>query len=230
MSHPSQTALVDRARRGDHSALGQLLQNHQQRLYNVVLRMVGNRDDAAEVTQDAMLKIIEHISGFKGDSEVSTWMIRIAMNLSLSHLRKQKLRRTTSLDASQAHPAGGEDQMTPLRAQLSDSREPNPASRVQQAEAVALLHGALAKLPEDLRAILVLRDIDQMDYQQISQALEIPVGTVKSRLFRARLALRQEMAVPDTPPPPGLEPHASTNHRAASSAKPRATPSELADG
>ena len=95
-----QQRLADQARHGDQGALGQLLQNHQHRLYNVVLRMVGHRDDAADVTQEAMFKIVEHIGDFRGQSDISTWMTRIAMNLCFSLLRKRRLRRTTSLDAS----------------------------------------------------------------------------------------------------------------------------------
>ena len=194
--------LVEKARRGDHGALGQLLQDHQQRLYNVVLRMVGQRDDAADVTQDAMVKIVEHINDFRGQSNISTWMVRIAMNLSFSHLRKRRSRRTTSLDDGNATTTGshGNDQSTPLRQQLADTREPPPDSRVQQSEMVNQLFTALNDLQDDLRAVLVLRDIDQMDYHHIADVLSIPVGTVKSRLFRARLALRQQMVQCTTPP------------------------------
>ena len=196
MKPPTEAQLVTAVRRGDHAALGRLLELHQHRLYNVCLRMVGHRDDAAELTQDAMLKIIEHIGDFKGHSALGTWMIRIAMNLSLSHLRKRKLRRTTSLDADNGRyvPAGdGGTQAAPLRDRLAGSREPDPSQHVQQREMVARLHQALGRLDDDFRAVLVLRDIDQMDYRQIAEVLGVAVGTVKSRLFRARLALRQQM-------------------------------------
>jgi len=191
----SNQQLVEKARRGDHGALGRLLQNHQLRLFNVVLRMVGQRDDAAEVTQDVMVKVVEHIGDFRGQSDISTWMIRIAMNLSFSWLRKQRLRRTSSLDTPKSN-AGGqfrEDQLTPLRQQLADAREPQPHLRVQQTEMLERLHDCMNRLQDDLRAVLVLRDIDQMAYDRIADVLAIRVGTVKSRLFRARLALRHEM-------------------------------------
>ena len=90
MSSANEQRLVDAVQSGDRAALGQLLTQYQHRLFNIVLCMVRNRDDAAEVTQEAMLKIIEHIDDFQGKARISTWMIRIAMNLSISHLRKKR--------------------------------------------------------------------------------------------------------------------------------------------
>lgn len=191
--------LVDQAKAGNHGALSELLQSHQKRLFNTTLRMVGNHDDAAEVTQETLLKVIEHIGEFNGQASISTWMTRIAMNLSFSHLRKRRVRQTVSLDTGgSAHRSGssggfGDDQLTPLREQIANWREPGPQLRVEKDEMVAQLQSALNGLQDDLRAVLVLRDIDDLDYQQIADVLAIPVGTVKSRLFRARLALRKEM-------------------------------------
>lgn len=184
--------LVDAARRGDQGALGELLEGYQHRLYAVVLRMVGNADDALEVSQQAMLRIVEHIGDFQGKSKFSTWAIRIAMNLAISHLRKAKVRKAVSLEADGSGSGGG-DQASSLRKQLADDREPGPAQSVETKEMVEYLYKALSIVEDDFRAVLVLRDIDQMDYAQIAATLSIPVGTVKSRLFRARLALRQEM-------------------------------------
>ncbi|MEX0774219.1 MAG: sigma-70 family RNA polymerase sigma factor [Phycisphaeraceae bacterium] len=207
----SEQQLIERARRGEQAALGDLLERYRCRLYNVCLRMVGNRDDAAEVTQDAMLKVIEHFHDYNGQAAVSTWMIRICMNLSISHLRKRKLRLTTSLDGdgrpgrgsggSGGSGGGGDDQMSPLLNVLADGGslggprdgELAPPQSVEQREMVAHLHEAMGRLDEEFRAVLVLRDLQEMDYQDIAAALSIPMGTVKSRLFRARLALRQEM-------------------------------------
>lgn len=217
MQQFSEAQLVQDVLRGDSAALGTLLQMHQKRLYNVALRMVSNRDDAAEITQDGMVKIIEHVADFKCQSSIGTWMVRIIMNLSISHLRKRKLRTTASLDqppgapgtpgSMGAYPGGGgtgqEDQSSALRREMADHREPSPAVSVQQREMHLLLQKALAALEEDFRSVIVLRDINEMDYQQIAQVLAVPVGTVKSRLFRARLALRQQMFVLCPPPTPG---------------------------
>lgn len=204
---PSQRAtqtLVNRARLGDHTALGDLLGSQQHRIYNVVLRMVSHRDDAAEITQETMLKIVEHIGQFRGDADFTTWAMRIAMNLSYSQLRKRRVRQAISLDTP-AGAAGGphDDQLTPLREQIVNPREPGPAARVQMKEMAHRLQTAMDNLQDDLRAVLVLRDIDEMDYEQIAAALEVPLGTVKSRLFRARLAMREELAQMGPIPPQG---------------------------
>jgi RNA polymerase sigma-70 factor (ECF subfamily) len=195
--------LLAAIRRGDQSALGELLELNQHRIFNSCLRMLSNRDDAAEITQDTMLKVVEHIRDFNGQSEFSTWVTRIAMNLSISHLRKRRLRHTASLDGSGNGSAHGDDQASALKHELADRREPLPDSNVQQREMIAHLHAALARVDDDFRAVLVLRDIDALDYQQIAEVLAIPVGTVKSRLFRARLALRHEVLRASPPAPRG---------------------------
>lgn len=191
MTSTDEKALIQRVATGDRAAMGQLLQTHEKRLYNVCLRMVNNRDDAAELTQDAMVKIVQHLENFRGEAQLTTWMTRIAMNLSISFLRKRRLRTTTSIDAASG--ASEDDGRGALASRLADSREPGPAQSVQTSEMLDRLHEAIGELDEDQRAVLVLRDIDQIDYQQIAQTLELPVGTVKSRLFRARLALRERM-------------------------------------
>ena len=209
MARFQEAQLVAAAKRGDVAALGQLLEDQQHRLFNVCYRMVGNSDDAAELTQDAMLRVVEHIGQYDGRAAFGTWITRIAMNLAVSHLRKQRLRWAASLD----HRSGGngEDQSSPLRDQLADSREPEPHQSVQRDEMIAHLQTALDRIDDDLRAVLVLRDIDQMDYRQIAGSLAIPVGTVKSRLFRARLALRHEMFKICPPPEKNADAQAMTD-------------------
>jgi len=192
MSQPSDTRLIQQVKDGDQAALGQLLELHQNRLFSIALRMVTNRDDAAEVTQDAMLKIIQHIGTFRSEAQITTWMTRIVMNQAITRLRRRKLRDHASLDASR-RPQGLDTQDSSLRQVLEDHRELGPAQRVQEGEMVDQLLIAIDRLDTDFRAVLVLRDLEEMDYQQIAGTLEIKVGTVKSRLFRARLALRQEM-------------------------------------
>lgn len=192
MTQPAEQALLAKARRGDQQALGELLAGYQDRLYSVCYRMVSHPDDAAEVCQDVLLKIIQGIGKFRGESGLATWMTRIAMNQSISHLRKRRLRRTVSLDQPPRSDPG-DDQTSALGHQLADSSEPGPEKRVQNSEMLEKLQQALANMDDDFRVVLVLRDIEQLNYADISQTLDIPVGTVKSRLFRARLALRQEV-------------------------------------
>lgn len=201
MSQSAEQQWLERIRAGDGRALAELLQAHQRRLYNVCLRMLSNRDDAAEATQETMLKIVEHIGTFRGESQVSTWMIRIAMNQATTRLRRRRRRPTVSLDGhanGQAH----DDQAAALRDALPDTREPAPGASVETSELRERLVLALAKLDETFRAVVVLRDVDGLDYQQIAEVLDLPVGTVKSRLFRARLALRQQLQEIDHPADP----------------------------
>ena len=206
MTATSEQALLARVQRGDQAALGELLEAYRARLYNVCLRMVSNRDDAAELTQDAMLKVVQHIKGFRGEAHLSTWMIRIAMNQATSHLRKQKHRRHASLDHAPPNGRPHDDQATALRDRLADPREPGPEARVQQQEAHDRLHRALGMVDEEFRAVLVLRDLEQMDYRQIGEVLDLPLGTVKSRLFRARLALREQLQQMDPRTPRDPDP------------------------
>lgn len=197
MTLVNEQQLVRSVLRGDQHALGKLLEQMQPRLFNVALRMVSNRDDAAEVTQDAMLKVIEHVQDFREQSSISTWMIRITMNLAISHLRKRKVRKAGSLDQpfmNNGHGGhGGDDQSSSLRNHIEDKREPEPSQSVQQKEMLVHLQTALGRLGEDFRSVIILRDIEEMDYQQMADVLAVPVGTIKSRLFRARLSLRHEM-------------------------------------
>ena len=177
---------------GDRFALGKVLEASQDLIYNVCFRMLGDANDASETTQDTMVKIIEHIAEFQGQSELSTWITRIAMNQSISRIRKRKLRRTKSLDDT--GPAGGDgEESQTLGGKLPDDRELSPLDRVEQKEELVRLRAAMARIDEEYRAVLVLRDLQDMDYQEIGRTLDIPVGTVKSRLFRARAALREEM-------------------------------------
>lgn len=195
--------LLGRAIDGDRHALGQLLTMHQRRLYNTVLRMVSNPDDAAEVTQDTMLKIVQHIGGFRRDAKLTTWMTRIAMNQAISHLRKRRSRDTVSLESSGRAAASAhaeQDQAASLRAALADHREPPAEHRVETRDEADRLQSAIDRLDDEFKAVLVLRDIHQMDYAEIAATLELKTGTVKSRLFRARLAVRELLRCEQTRP------------------------------
>lgn len=197
MDPADEQALIDRVQGGDRAALSELLRGHQRRLYNVCYRMVSHADDAAELTQDVMVKVVEKIGDFRGDARLTTWMTRIAMNVSISHLRKRKLRQTVSLSLTAGPGSCGETSAgASLGDRLPETREPGPAGSVQQGEMLDRLQSAIAALEDDQRAVLVLRDIEELDYHQIARTLDLPVGTVKSRLFRARLALRELMNGP----------------------------------
>ncbi len=180
--------LVEAHRGGDPDAIGQLLESYQRRIYSICYRMVRDEHEARDLTQDAMLRVIQGLESYDGRSKLSTWVIRVTMNSCLSHLRKQKLRRHASLDAgSENAPSGPVDPRT--------LGELSPPGRVELTEMKAVLGRALLCLDPDMRAVLVLRDMQELEYERIARALEVPVGTVKSRLFRARLALRAAVEV-----------------------------------
>lgn len=191
-------AIVERIRAagvGDRSAWSQLFGCYQDRLFAVCLRMVADRETATDLTQDAFVKILQGLDTWDGRSRLSTWMIRVTMNVCLSHLRAAKLRKHASLDSELAvslvrgmkHP----ERPITVDPTFSSDREPRPDQSVQHQEQRRRLLAGLAALDPEQRSIIVLRDVQGLDYEQVGAALGLPVGTVKSRLFRARLALRQ---------------------------------------
>jgi RNA polymerase sigma-70 factor (ECF subfamily) len=181
---------------GDPEALAELLDAYQRRVYAICYRMVRNRDEAADLTQDALIRIMEGIGGYDGRAAVSTWAIRVTINCCLSRLRREKLRRHGSLDE-----AGPTDE--PWSASLANLGELSPHGHVEQAERKTALLRALGRLDPQMRAVLVLRDLQDLDYVQIGEVLDVPVGTVKSRLFRARTALRVATEAEMEPGRPG---------------------------
>jgi len=193
MNAKRERQLLEQLRQGDQAALGELLGAHQKQVYHVCLRMVSNPDDAAELAQDVLLRAVQHIDEFRSGSKVGTWLVRIAMNLSISHLRRRKVRRAASLE-SEVGGADGGDQARELKQMIADGREPQPHDRVEQDEQVGRLLESVDRLDESLKSVIVLRDFEQMDYQGMAEVLGVPVGTVKSRLFRARLALRMDLS------------------------------------
>ncbi len=183
-----ETQLVEAHRRGEPDAIGTLLEAYQRRVYSICYRMVRHEQDARDLTQDALLRVIQGLDSYDGRALLSTWVIRVTMNTCLSHLRKQKLRRHGSLDA------GGETASSGPMDPRSFG-ELSPPGRVELAEMRILLGRALLCLDPDMRAVLVLRDMQELEYERIANALEVPIGTVKSRLFRARVALRAAVEV-----------------------------------
>ena len=184
---------VQAARNGDRAALSALIQTHQGRLYHMALRMLGNPDDALEATQEALLKACRALNGFEGRSRFGTWVAGILMNEARTCLRRRKVRLSTSLDT----PANTASQ--PLSRRLPDTRELDPLTRVETHEATTRLLMALDTLSQAHKTVLILSDMDGMSHADIAEALDIRPGTVKSRLFRARAALRE--AFQNTPVP-----------------------------
>ncbi|MCH8822340.1 MAG: RNA polymerase sigma factor [Planctomycetes bacterium] len=176
--------LLQEYRLGKAEAIDELLESYQRRVYSVCYRMLRHEHDALDLAQESMVKILEGLDSYDGRSKLSTWIIRVTMNCCLSHLRKQKVRRASSLDGLWDEDGSPHIANLPVRGELSGS------DRVEQAERAAIITRSLLSLDPQMRAVLVLRDVQDLDYQQIGTVMGVPVGTVKSRLFRARAALR----------------------------------------
>jgi RNA polymerase sigma-70 factor (ECF subfamily) len=182
-------ALIRRCRQGDLAAMEGLIVKYQGRIYNVILKICQNHDDALELAQDAFVKALENIGDFKGQSGFYTWLFRIAVNLTLNYCKRRDKIVFQSLDDEQS------DRFLQAKARLKmlleDESSPDPTEIAQNNELCELLNRALAKLEDPQRAVVVLRDIEGMDYARIAETLGIELGTVKSRLNRARNNLRE---------------------------------------
>lgn len=172
--------LINEALAGNSASFGQLVRRYQDRLYNTMYHVVHHAEEAQDVVQEAFVQAFVKLDTFQRTSAFYTWLYRIAFNTAISRQRRQ--RPTVSVE--QARAATGEE---PIDAQAP------PQERLEQEERVAQVRAALATLTEDHRAILVLREMEGCDYETIAQMLDLPVGTVRSRLHRARLQLRDEL-------------------------------------
>jgi RNA polymerase sigma-70 factor (ECF subfamily) len=188
-------ALLRKAQNGDKAAYGQIVLLYQDRLFNAVLRLVGDREEALDLTQEAFTRGLMKIDTFRGDSAPYTWLFRIAVNLAISQLRKVNRPRVFSLQQPPGNGAVDRDgsQASALVDRLYDEHAETPPQRLERQERDEAVLAALGRLDAEYRAVLVMRDIEGFDYQQMADLLAVPLGTLKSRLFRARLALRDEL-------------------------------------
>ena len=184
-----EASLVKRCQQGDSAAMERLILRYQNRIYNVILKICADPDDAAELTQETFVKIIENINRFEGRSGFYTWAFRIAVNLTLNYCRRNVKLGFRSLDAEQVQYNSDAKQL--LRQFLSDDSSLEPAVVAQNREMCKIAVEALVQLDDAQRAVIVLRDIEGMDYARIAEVLDIKLGTVRSRLSRARSRLRQ---------------------------------------
>ena len=167
--------------RGNASSFGELVRRYQDRLFHSIFRMVNNAEDAHDVVQEAFLSAYQSLDSFKGDSLFFTWLYRIAVNTAISLKRKQRV--VISIDAVR----NGEPLIEP-----SDPSEVNrPGHALEQAEQETRVHQALSRLSPEHRAVLVMKDMEGQKYEDMADVLGVPIGTIRSRLHRARLELRE---------------------------------------
>jgi len=177
---------VSLCRRGDVDAFEQLVRRHQKRMFNIAYRVIGNYDEACEIVQDAFISAYKNIKGFKGEARFSTWLYAICINHSKNRLKRLKTRQYRegrSLD---------DPIMTPDGELLADppSHEPSALDRLEARDVQQKVQLCINALDAEFREVIVLRDIQGFSYEEISAMLKVPVGTVKSRLFRARETMR----------------------------------------
>jgi len=178
--------LVERSRRGDSAAYGELVRRYEARVYRTARHIVGNDQDAEDVLQEAMMKAYSHLGSFQGQSKFYTWLVRIAVNESLMKLRKRKSDRTVSLDESIET---GEEPIVREIAVWDD----NPEAQYSQSEIREILDSSIKSLKPIFRTVFVLRDVEELSTEETAQALGLTVAAVKSRLLRARLQLREKL-------------------------------------
>jgi len=182
-------ALVQRTQRGDMAAFGQLVSKYQDKVFNTCWRICGNLEDARDLTQEAFLRALESMGSFQRKAGFYTWVFRIAVNLAISHRRSRKRSAHVSLDSAEGSSSGTQAQA--LVARIADPSDSAPDGPMRLSETQQLVLEALNRLDDEHRAVVVLRDIEAFDYREIAEILDLPTGTVKSRLHRARMALRE---------------------------------------
>lgn len=168
--------LIERARNGDSGALNDLLRRHHPRLHAVCTRILGRRADADDAAQNALVAIVRGLPSFDGRSAFSTWAYRIATNAALDELRRRRRRPQPRLDADDT------------AARIVDRSAERSLHALEDRQ---IVERALAELPEEFRVAVVLRDVADLDYESIATVLEIPIGTVRSRIARGRALLGQ---------------------------------------
>ncbi|MBD3177107.1 MAG: sigma-70 family RNA polymerase sigma factor [Armatimonadia bacterium] len=180
----SDAELVRRSQGGDLAAFDQLVRRHEARAINVAYRTLGDLDAAHDAAQEAFVAAWRSLRKFKGQSAFGTWLYRILHNACLDHIKRRKRRGEVSLDAADDDNPGPPEPADPAL---------GPEGELDQDETQQLVHKALARLPDHHRQLLILFDIQGMTYQEICDIVGLPMGTVKSRLNRARHALRREL-------------------------------------
>ena len=177
---------VSLCKKGDADAFEVLVRRHEKRMFNIAYRVIGNYDEAGEVVQDAFIAAYKNIKGFKGEARFTTWLYAICINLSRNRLKRLKTRHYRegrSLD---------DPIMTPDGELLADppSSEPSALDKLEARDVQQKVQLCINALDAEFREVIVLRDLQGFSYEEISAMLKKPVGTVKSRLFRAREAMR----------------------------------------
>lgn len=181
MTREQENLIVQQVLDGDTNAFEELVLEYEKKVYNVALRMVNNQEDAEDITQEAFIKAYNSLANFRGDSKFSVWLTRIVSNMCLDLIRSRGRRPTISLSVEDED---GEN----VELEISDIRQ-SPETIMEQQLTKDSVRRGLKQLPDEYREILLLREIQGLSYEEISAALDLEVGTVKSRIYRGRKKL-----------------------------------------
>ena len=178
-------ALVERVQKGDKRAFDILVLKYQVRIMKLISRFLRNQDDVQDVAQEAFIKAYRALKNFRGDSAFYTWMYRIAINTAKNHLVSSSRKATTSaLDAQEAEQYEGADWLREYA---------TPEKELMASEIKAVIHKSISALPDDLKEAITLRELEGLSYEDIAAVMDCPIGTVRSRIFRAREAIDTEL-------------------------------------
>ncbi|MBX3270203.1 MAG: sigma-70 family RNA polymerase sigma factor [Sandaracinaceae bacterium] len=183
--------LVERVQEGDQAAFRMLFDRYHRRAHAVAYGVVKNHHDAADVVQDGFVKVHRHIGQFQGSSSFYTWLYRIIMNLAIDHVRRRKNAKGVEYDDRVGREA---DEIAGDGALLPRMLDANPSKTVIRRELLERIQAALDELPEYHRAVIVLREIEGLSYEEMSEVLEVPKGTIMSRLFHARKKMQASLS------------------------------------
>jgi len=195
LTREQEAQIVQDVLQGNVNAFEKLVTEYEKNVYNLTLRMTGNAEDAADMTQECFLKAYNSLSAFRGDSKFSVWLYRIATNVCLDFLRSRNRRQTLSLSAE-------DDEGEEVQLDVADESQ-SPELLLERGLTRDAVRRGLQSLPDDYRQILLLREIQGLSYEEIAETLSLEAGTVKSRIFRARKRLCafliQDGNIPDFP-------------------------------
>ena len=186
MSEEKILSIIDEVRKGDVNAFEAIVREYEKNVYNIALRMTGDREDALDVSQEAFLKAYHALGSFRGESKFSVWLYRIVSNACLDFLRERKRRAEVSLSV-------GDDEDESAEVEIRDDSL-SPETLLERKLTREAVQRGLLSLPEDQRKILLLREIQGFSYEEIGRILSLESGTVKSRIFRARRKLCEFLA------------------------------------
>ncbi|HHW49075.1 MAG TPA: sigma-70 family RNA polymerase sigma factor [Clostridiaceae bacterium] len=176
-------SLINKAKCGDIEAFEQLIEVYQKKVFNIALRMIGNYEDANDIAQEVFIRVYRSLGGFKEQSAFSTWIYRITTNVCLDELRKRKNKNVVSIDEDVKSDDGE------IKRQI-EANEPTPEAVAEKNYIKQVVNDAINQLSEEHRTVIVLRDIQGFSYEEIAKITKCPEGTVKSRINRARHALK----------------------------------------